>query len=146
MPSQLGWKNELCQSEPNPLVARYEENTKEIRSILRPIILRLFFGSVSHLAKGIRKCRVATYFERVEGPPFLFVSCFYLPTYLPTYVGHTYVLNSDEGLTERAPNPPLAISVPSPQWPCRIDVAFGDLDCRRVGSLDLSVSFLPLRR
>jgi hypothetical protein len=93
-----------CQSnpEPNPLVARYEENTKEIRSILLPSILRLFFGAVSHLAKVIRKYRVATYFERVVGPPFLFVSSFYLPTYLQSYVGHIYVLNSDEGLTERA--------------------------------------------
>jgi hypothetical protein len=43
-----------------------------------------------------------TYFERVERPPFLFVSPFYLPTYLQSYVGCTYVLNSDEGLTERA--------------------------------------------
>jgi hypothetical protein len=38
----------------------------------------------------------------VEGTPFLFVSAFYLPTYLQSYVGHTYVLNSDEGLTDRA--------------------------------------------
>jgi hypothetical protein len=92
----------LKTSEPNPLVARYKEKTKEIRSLLRPSILSLFFGSVSHLAKGIRKYRVATYFERVEVPPFLFVSSLYLPTYLQSYVGHTYVLNSDEGLMERA--------------------------------------------
>jgi hypothetical protein len=52
------------------------------------------------LAKGIRNYRVATYFERVEGPPFLFVSSLYLPMYLQRYVGHTYVLNSDEGLTD----------------------------------------------
>jgi hypothetical protein len=71
-------------TEPNPLVARYEENTKEKRSILRPSILRLFFGSVSHLAKGKRKYRVDTYFERVEGPPFLFVSPFYLCIYIAT--------------------------------------------------------------
>jgi hypothetical protein len=31
-------------TEPNPLVARYQENTKEIRSILRPSILRLYLG------------------------------------------------------------------------------------------------------
>jgi hypothetical protein len=54
------------------------------------------------LAKGRRTYIVATYFERVEGTPFLFVSSFYLPTYLQSYVAHTYVLNSDEGLTERA--------------------------------------------
>jgi hypothetical protein len=41
------------------------------------------------------------YFERVKGPPFLFVPSL-LPTYvLQRYVGYTYVLNSDEGLTER---------------------------------------------
>jgi hypothetical protein len=85
-------------SEPNPLDARYEENTKEIRSILRP---SSFFGSVSHLVKGIRKYRDVTYFERVEGSPFLCVSYFYLPTYLQRYVERTYVLNSDEGLTDR---------------------------------------------
>jgi hypothetical protein len=45
---------------------------------------------------------VATYFARVEGTPFLFISSFYLSTYLQRYVGHTYVLNSDEGLTARA--------------------------------------------
>jgi hypothetical protein len=33
-----------CLAKPNPLVARYEDNTKEIRSILRPFILRLFLG------------------------------------------------------------------------------------------------------
>jgi hypothetical protein len=38
----------------------------------------------------------------MEGPPFLFVSPFYLPTYLQSYVGCTYVPNSDEGPTERA--------------------------------------------
>jgi hypothetical protein len=32
------------KTEPNPLVARYEENTKEIRSILRPSILLLVLG------------------------------------------------------------------------------------------------------
>jgi hypothetical protein len=52
---------------------RQSQDTKKIRSILRPSILRLFFGSVSRLIKGIRKYRVATYFERVKGPPFLFV-------------------------------------------------------------------------
>jgi hypothetical protein len=31
-------------AETNPSVARYKENTKEIRSILRPTILRLFLG------------------------------------------------------------------------------------------------------
>jgi hypothetical protein len=62
------------------------------------------FGSASRLVKDRRTYRVATYFERVEGPLFLFVPCFYLPTstYLQSYVAHAYVLNSDEGLTERA--------------------------------------------
>jgi hypothetical protein len=58
------------------------------------------------LAKGIRKYTVATYFKGVEGHPFFFVSSFYL-TFLPlthtqSYVLHKYVLNSDEGLTDRA--------------------------------------------
>jgi hypothetical protein len=30
--------------EPNPSVGRYEENTQEIRIMLRPSILRLFLG------------------------------------------------------------------------------------------------------
>jgi hypothetical protein len=92
--------------EPNPSVARYEENTREIRSILRPSILRLFFGSVSRLAKGIRKYIVATYFERVSLRIFRLPSP-YLPTYFQRYVGHTYVLNNDEGLTERAQDIPV---------------------------------------
>jgi hypothetical protein len=91
--------------ESNPSVARYKENTEKIRSILH-ISIRVFFVSVSLLAKGRRtyRYRVATYFETVEGTPFLFVSSFYLPTYLQSYVAHTYryVLNSDEGLPERA--------------------------------------------
>jgi hypothetical protein len=37
------WVNHVY-TEPNPLVTRYEENTKEIRSTLRPSILRLFLG------------------------------------------------------------------------------------------------------
>jgi hypothetical protein len=84
---------------------RWLQDTKKIQKkyvasfVLPPFI---FFGSVSHLAKGMRKYRVATYFERVEGPPFLFVSSFYLPTYLQRYIGNTYVSNSDEGLTDRA--------------------------------------------
>jgi hypothetical protein len=37
--------------ELNPSVARYKENTKEIRSILRPSILRLFLGPLVVLPK-----------------------------------------------------------------------------------------------
>jgi hypothetical protein len=99
--AHFSWRE---STEPNPLVARYEENTNP--SSFHP---SSFFWPVSHLAKGIRKCRFATYFERVEGPPLLCVSSFYLPTYLQSYVGHTYVLNSDEGLTERAPYTVLKI-------------------------------------
>jgi hypothetical protein len=38
------------------------------------------------------------YFKRVQGPP-LFLCIFFLSTF---YLLHKYVLNSDEGLTDRA--------------------------------------------
>jgi hypothetical protein len=72
---------------------RQSQDTKKLRrnyvaSFVFPSVV--FFVSVSLLAKGRRTYRVAAYFERVEGTPFLFVSSFYLPTYLQSYVAHTY--------------------------------------------------------
>jgi hypothetical protein len=97
--------------ESNPSVTRVEGNTKKIPSILRPSILRLFLGP---LVKGRRfdqryekiySCYVLQRFKGVEGPPFFFISSFYLdssPSHTQSYILHNYVLNSDEGLTERA--------------------------------------------
>jgi hypothetical protein len=66
---------------------RVEGNTKKIlsNSILRPSILRLFFGSVSQKCKGTRKYTIATYFIGVDGPSFFFVSSFYVPCFPPPH-------------------------------------------------------------
>jgi hypothetical protein len=82
-------------TEPNFLVARVEGNTKKIRSILRPSILRLFLGPLvkcEDFAKGISKYTVAMYFKRVEGtssylpssftpPPLPHKAAYYTTTY-----------------------------------------------------------------
>jgi hypothetical protein len=66
---------------------RQSQDTKKIqRKCVASFHPLSFFGSVSHLAKGVRKYRVATYFERVEGPPFLL----YL-TYVFTKVRRTHL-------------------------------------------------------
>jgi hypothetical protein len=91
--------------EPNPSVARVEGNTKKIRSILRPSILRLFFGSVSQRQKVLPKLyenstQLLRTSKEWRGLRFFFVSSFYLPpSPSPTqsYSTH-FVPNSDEGL------------------------------------------------
>jgi hypothetical protein len=95
------------QPEPSPSVARVEENTKKIRSIRRPSILRLFLGPLVNgrrFCKVRRKNTVGTFFKRVEGPPF-FLRIFLLPslpplTHTKVHTIHNYILNSDEGLTD----------------------------------------------
>jgi hypothetical protein len=85
----------ICQSQ----------DTKKIRrKYIASFVLPSFVFFVSCLTIGRRAYRVATYFEKVEGTPFLFVSSFYLPTYLQRYVGDTYKQNSDKGLTDLALN------------------------------------------
>jgi hypothetical protein len=72
---------ESYQDEP---ASQYQSVSRKIqRKYLKSVVLPsfVFFGSVSRSTKGIRKYRVATYFERVKGPPFLFLPSSYLPTY-----------------------------------------------------------------
>jgi hypothetical protein len=104
-------------SEPSRSVARVGENTKKIHSILCASIHRLFLGPLvkgRSFAKGRRKYAVGTCVKRVEGPPF-FLRIFLLPPPSPAqrHVLHNYVLNSDEGLTERTLLPILSPSHPS---------------------------------
>jgi hypothetical protein len=77
--------------EPNPLVARYEENTKEIRSTLRPSILRLVFGSVSHLAKGTYKKIQSCYVFRKSVGASVSLRILLLPTYVFTNLRRTHL-------------------------------------------------------
>jgi hypothetical protein len=96
-------------------------NTKKIRSILRPSILRLL---LCPLVKGRRirqrykKIHSCYLLQRSGGASVRFSS--YLPSTLPSSpsytqsykpVLHNYVRNSDEGLTERAPVSFLAYSI-----------------------------------
>jgi hypothetical protein len=76
-------------SEPNPLVARYEENTKEIRSILRPFFLRLFWvrQSFGQRYKKIQSC----YVFRKSGGASVSLRIFLLHTYVFTKVHRTHL-------------------------------------------------------
>jgi hypothetical protein len=96
-------KRTLGQEASQSPIRKSQDTKKTQRKYVSSFFLPSFdILCVRYLSKGIRKYRVATYFERVEGPPFLFVSSFYLHTYFQRYVGHTYVLNSNEGLTDWA--------------------------------------------
>jgi hypothetical protein len=77
--------NLATPAEPNPSVERYEENTKEIRSILRPSIFRLFLGQLVVWPKVKENTELLRILKEWSGPPFLFVSSFYLSPYLPMY-------------------------------------------------------------
>jgi hypothetical protein len=78
------WKENRSEGVIIKKVLIRRKKRKYVASFVLPSIV--FVGSVSRLAKGIRKYKVATYFERVEGPPFLFVS--YLRIYKGTYRTH----------------------------------------------------------
>jgi hypothetical protein len=59
--------SQVCvHPEPSPSVLKVEEDTKEVRTLLRPSILRLFLGPLVNcrkLVKDRRKDAVGTYFE-----------------------------------------------------------------------------------
>jgi hypothetical protein len=97
---------------------KYKENTKKIRIVslvlpsfvLPSFVLPSFVFFLGPLVKGSsfakrrRKYAVCTFFTRVEEPPFI-LRIFLLspfPYLSQRYVLHNYVLNSDEGLTDRA--------------------------------------------
>jgi hypothetical protein len=84
---------------------KYTESNRQSQDIkenTEKILPSFVFFSVSRLAKGRR-----TYLLRISkewrGLRFsLYVPSTYLHQCIFTKVGHTYVLNSDEGLTDRA--------------------------------------------
>jgi hypothetical protein len=76
----------------------------------------------------------------VKGPPFLFVPS-PLPTYvLQRYVGYTYVLNSDEGLTERAQFAYLWRIVDNDSF-SQVSIEYGQILKQRAYHKDYAVSF-----
>jgi hypothetical protein len=82
---------------------RQFQDTEKIRSILRTSILRLFLGPLVIWPKVGENTELLHILK--EWRSLRFSSCLastYLRIYTPMYVGHTYLLNSEEGLTEQA--------------------------------------------
>jgi hypothetical protein len=69
---------------------KIKENTEKIRSILRTSILRLFLGPLVVLPK-VHTELLSISKEWRDSVSLSTVSCFFLPTFLQSYVAHTYV-------------------------------------------------------